>query len=254
MIDLPSPLFGLEGKRALVLGASRGIGSASAVALARAGAQVTLAARSVAELKKIADALTAEGHCASAAEVDVLNSRTIDSVFDERGPFEVVVNSVGTNRPRPLVETSDPDINEVIDLNLKSALFIARAALRTMIGAGVSGSIITISSQMGHVGSPARSVYSATKHALEGMTKSLAWEGGPHGVRVNTIAPTFIETELTAPMFKSRGFREWAEGQIALGRIGRLDEIMGPVVFLAGDSSTLITGCALLVDGGWTAR
>ena len=165
----------------------------------------------------------------------------------------ILVNSAGLARHSPATETTPEDFDAVMDVNLRAAYFLAQTVARGLIAAGRPGSIITISSQMGHVGGIDRAVYSASKHALEGMTKSMAIEWGGHGIRVNTICPTFIKTPLTEQTFANPERAKWVEEKIKLGRIGEVEDIMGPVVFLASDASALITGTALLVDGGWTA-
>lgn len=254
-LELPSfSGFDLSGKRALVVGASSGIGLAGAVALAQSGAKVYAAARSADVLAELCAELRARGHDATAVSLDVRESRAVDAVFAEHGPFDVVVNSAGTNRLASMVDVTDEDIDVLFQLNVKAAFYVARAAARTMRDAGIAGSIISVSSQMGVVGNVDRSVYSATKHALEGMTKSLAWDMGKHGIRANTICPTFIETALTGPILERPGAREWFLSQIAFGRPGTVSEVMGPIVFLASDASSLVTGASLLVDGGWSAR
>jgi NAD(P)-dependent dehydrogenase (short-subunit alcohol dehydrogenase family) len=249
--------FRLDGRRALVAGAGRGLGAAAATALADAGAVVTLAARSRGELEALAQAIHARGGKANVLVLDVTDSaavtREIALATNARGPFDVLVNSAGTNRPALLADTSDEDIDQVFNLNVKAAFYLAREVARGLMAAKRSGSLITLSSQMGLVGSARRTVYCASKHAVEGMTKALAWELGPHGIRVNTICPTFIETPLTAPMLADPDFMKLVVSTIALGRIGRVDEIMGAVVFLASDASSLMTGSALVLDGGWTA-
>ncbi|MEK0417319.1 MAG: hypothetical protein RI949_1325 [Pseudomonadota bacterium] len=252
--DLPfTPSFRLENRRALVVGAGRGIGAAAACALSGAGAEVTLAARSRDELEQVAATLRSRHDAAHVLPLDVRDAPSVAQSMAEHGPWDVVVNSAGTNRPARLTETSDQDLQEVLDLNVRCAMVLTREAARGMIAAGLQGSIINVSSQMGHVGGPKRAVYCATKHALEGMTKALAWELGPHGIRVNTVCPTFIETAMTAPMLADPVFAEQVRNRIALGRIGRLEDVMGAFVFLASDASALVTGTALMVDGGWTA-
>ncbi|WP_150669870.1 SDR family NAD(P)-dependent oxidoreductase [Pandoraea anhela] len=253
-MKLPAlPSFRLDHKTALVTGASRGIGLAAAVALARSGARVTLAARSAKELDEACRAIRESGGVAEPLVLDVTDSASVDDAVQRLGPFNILVNCAGMNRPKALVSVTDDDLHEVFDLNVKAAFYTARAVARGLLAAGQPGSLINISSQMGQVGSPRRTVYCASKHAIEGMTKALAWELGIHGVRVNSICPTFIETALTAHMFDDPGFREWVVSRIALGRVGKVEEIMGAVVFLASDASSLITGSALMVDGGWTA-
>lgn len=248
-----TPSFRLDGKKAFITGAGRGIGLASAAALAQAGAAVTLAARTESELAGAVRELREAGAKAEYVVLDIKDSAAVNASLDAAGPFDVVVNSAGMNRPKELVEVSDEDLDDVLDLNVKAAFYVTRAAARQMRAASIAGSIINVSSQMGWVGSPRRTLYCASKHALEGMTKALAWEVGKDRIRVNTLCPTFIETELTAPMFLEPGFRDWVESRNALGRVGRIDEIMGAVVFLAGDASSLMTGSALLLDAGWTA-
>lgn len=253
-LPLPrTPSFDLHGRHALVTGAGRGIGAAAAAALADAGAVVTLAARSLPELNQVAAEIAERGGQARVLPLDVTDSSAVTRAIAAAGPFDILVHSAGTNRPALLTETSDEDIDAVLDLNLRSALQVTREVARGLAAARRGGSLILVSSQMGHVGSPRRSVYCASKHAVEGMTKALAWEFGPQGIRINTICPTFIETAMTAPMLADPAFRGFVESKIALGRVGRLDEVMGAVVFLASDASSLMTGSALMLDGGWTA-
>jgi NAD(P)-dependent dehydrogenase (short-subunit alcohol dehydrogenase family) len=247
------PSFRVDGRQALVTGAGRGIGAAAAMALAQAGAEVTLVSRSVSELQAVAGEIGAQGGVARVLPLDVTNSNAVRDAVAAYGPFQILVNSAGTNRPSTITEQHDADIDAVLDLNVKSTMFVTREVARGLISAKLDGSIITISSQMGHVGGPKRSLYCATKHAVEGMTKALAWEFGPHRIRINTLCPTFIETAMTADMFKDAQFRSYVESRIAIGRLGQLSEIMGPVVFLASDASSLVTGSALMIDGGWTA-
>jgi len=254
MIALPKgPDFRLDGRRALVTGASGGIGLAAATALGRAGAHVTLAARREPELMQVCDALRAEAIGCAPLALDVTDSAAVDRAIESEAPFDILVNNAGMNRPRPLVEQSDEDIDAVLDLNVKAAFYVSRAVARRMLKNGKGGAIVNVSSQMGHVGSPRRALYCASKHALEGMTRALAWELGGAGIRVNTLCPTFIETPMTAGMLEEAGFREWVCARNALGRVGRIDEIMGAVVFLASDASSLMTGSALMLDAGWTA-
>ncbi|BBU31001.1 3-oxoacyl-ACP reductase [Burkholderia sp. THE68] len=248
-----APGFSLQGRRALITGAGRGIGLAAAAALAQAGASVTLAARSADELERACAQIDADGGQSRHIVLDVTDSRAVNAAIDEAGPFDILVNCAGMNRPKPLVDVTDEDIDAILDLNVKAVFHVSRAVAKRMLREGIAGSIINVSSQMGHVGSPKRTVYCASKHAIEGMTKALAWELGPHGIRVNTLCPTFIETAFTASMFDAPGFREWVTERIALGRVGRVEEVMGAIVFLAGDASTLMTGSALMLDGGWTA-
>ena len=248
-----TPSWRLDGRRALVTGAGRGIGMAAAVALAEAGADVTLVARSSHETESVAQALRAAGLLACAASLDVTDSRRVAQFVGDTGPYPVLVNNAGTNRPALLTDTPDEDIDLLMELNVKSALRVAREVVRGLIERGSPGSIVQVSSQMGHVGAPKRTVYCATKHAIEGMTKALAWEVGPHGIRVNSVCPTFIATDMTRAQLEQPEFRDHVLGKIALGRLGELSDVMGPIVFLASDAPVISAAASLLVDGGWTA-
>ncbi len=248
-----TPSLRLDGRRALVAGAGRGLGLACAAALAQAGAAVTLLSRSAAELDALAAAIRAEGGQADTLVLDVTDAAAVRAALAARAPYQVLVNSAGTNRPALLVDTPDADISAVFNLNVSAAFTLAREVARGLIAAQLPGSIITMSSQMGHVGSPRRTVYCASKHAVEGMTKALAWELGAQRIRVNTLCPTFIETPLTKPMLADPKFLDFVLGKIALGRLGQVEDIMGAVLFLASDAAAMVTGSALMVDGGWTA-
>ena len=253
-VALPrTPSFRVDGRRALVTGAGRGLGAAAAAALAQAGAHVTLAARSLEQLDSVAAEIRDQGGQASVLRLDVTQSAQVTEAVARHGPFDILVNNAGTNRPSPITEMQDADYDAVMDLNVKATLFVTREVARGLIAAGRPGSIITMSSQMGHVGAPRRSLYCASKHAVEGMTKALAWEFGPKGIRINTVCPTFIETAMTAKMLADPQFSDYVHSRIALGRLGQLSDVMGAVVFLACDAAALVTGSALMVDGGWTA-
>lgn len=248
-----TPSFSLRGRRALVTGAGRGLGVAIAAALAGAGAQVVLAARSGAEVEASAEAIRGAGGEASALVLDVADIRAAGDVVAAAEPFDVLVNNAGTNRPAPFLDARAEDYDLLFGLNVRAAFFLAQAVARRLVDAGRPGSIINVSSQMGHVGAAGRTVYCATKHAMEGMTKAMAAELGPHGIRVNTLCPTFIETPLTRPFFEDARFRDFVLGKIKLGRLGRPEDLMGAAVFLASDASALMTGAALMLDGGWTS-
>ena len=248
------PTMRLDGKRALVTGAGRGIGLAAAAALAQVGADVTLAARSAAEVEEAACMIRDEGGTATALVLDVTDLAALDTAFFDAEPFDVLVNNAGTNRPAHFLDVRMEDFDEVIRLNLRATFAVAQRVARGMRAAGRGGSIIQISSQMGHVGGGNRTVYCASKHAIEGLTKAMAIDLGPHGIRVNTICPTYIETPMTRPFFEDAHFSNEVIRRIKLGRIGRIEDVMGAVVFLASEASSLMTGSALMVDGGWTAE
>ena len=255
MTVLPkTPSFRLDGKRALVTGAGRGIGLACAAALAEAGANVALASRSLDELEAAAEAIRAKGGSAHALRLDVMDHAGVKNVIRQAGPFDILVNNAGCNRPRSFVEVTEEDFDAVIDLNLKSAFFVAQAVAAQMIEAGIKGSIINMSSQMGHVAGARRSLYCASKWAIEGLNKAMALDLAPCGIRSNTIAPTYIETPMTRPYFEDRAFADSVLSRIKLGRIGQVEDLMGAVVFLASEASALMTGSSLVVDGGWTAE
>ena len=253
-MSLPeTPSFRLDGRRALVTGAGRGIGLACAAALAQAGAQVTLAARSAAEIEAAAAAIAEAGGEAASSCLDVSDLAAVRRFFEGQPAFDILINNAGTNRPMPMMAVTEADFDAVLDLNLKSAFFVAQAVAQRMIDAGVAGSLIHMGSQMGHVGGVNRSLYCASKWALEGMSKAFALDLAPFGIRSNTIAPTFIETPLTRPFFEDAPFKASVLAKIKLGRLGQVTDLMGAVVFLASDASALMTGTSLVVDGGWTA-
>jgi len=253
-MNLPvTPSLRLDGRRALVTGAGRGIGLAAAAALADAGAAVTLVARTAGEIEAAAEAIVAGGGQADAATLDVSDLDAVAAFFEDRAPFHVLVNNAGTNRPKPMWDVTAQDYDAVLDLNVKSAFFVAQACVKRMMAAGEKGSLIHMGSQMGHVGGPNRSLYCASKWALEGMNKAMALDLAAHGIRSNTIAPTFIETPLTKPFFEDEAFKASVLAKIKLGRIGKVEDLMGAILFLASDASALMTGTSLVVDGGWTA-
>lgn len=248
-----TPSFRLDGKRALVAGASSGIGLACAVALAQAGASVTLAARRKDKLQELAQKMESEGWTADVMAMDVADIAATKAALDDVAPHDVLLNAAGLARHSAATDTQPDDFDLVSGINLRGAYFLTQAVAKRLIAAGRPGSLINISSQMGHVGGRDRALYSATKHAVEGMTKSMAIEWGGYGIRVNTICPTFILTDLTRSTFDDPEKRAWIEDKIKLGRVGNVEDVMGAAVFLSSDASSLITGTALMVDGGWTA-
>lgn len=248
-----TPSFRLDGRRALVTGAGGGIGLAAAAALADAGAAVTLVARTAQTVEAGAAAIRRAGGLADAEVLDVTDLPRLAAFFGERPAFQVLINNAGTNRPMPMTEVGEGDYDAVLDLNVKAAFFVGQGFAKSLVSAGEPGSMIHIGSQMGHVGGPNRSLYCASKWALEGMSKAFALDLAGHGVRSNTIAPTFIETPLTRPFFEDPEFRAGVLQKIKLGRLGQVEDLMGAVIYLASDASALVTGTSLVVDGGWTA-
>lgn len=246
------PSFRLDGKRALVTGASSGIGQGCAVALADAGAHVVCAARGAARLDRSVAAMCARGWSAEALILDQGDLGALEAGLQGQ-VFDIVVNSAGTAHPAPALETTPQDFDRVMGVNLRAAYFLSTWSAQAMKSAGKPGSIIHISSQMGHVGGIDRSVYCASKFGLEGMIKAMAVEWGPLGIRINSVAPTFIRTPLTEVTFQRPERVAWIEDKIKLGRVGAVEDIMGAVLYLASDAASLVTGTSLLVDGGWTA-
>ncbi len=246
--------FRLDGKLALVTGAGRGIGRACALALADAGADVALVARSEHELATVADEVVARGRRAWPFACDVTRSAELAEVVGRLERIDVLVTSAGTNIPEPFLDVTEEHLDLIMGLNVKGAFLSAQAAARAMIAAGTEGSIVHLSSQMGHVGAPNRTVYCATKHAVEGLTKAMAVELAPNGIRVNAVAPTYVATPLTRPFFDDPAFREDTLQRIPLGRIGEVEDVVGAVLYLASPASRLVTGPSLLVDGGYTAQ
>ncbi len=253
-VSLPqTPSMRLDGRRALVTGGGRGLGVACAAALSQAGAAVTVAARTASEIEAVAAALRAAGGKAEALVLDITDIESIESALAGLPVFDILVNNAGTNRPGPFTEATAESFDLVLGLNLRALYFVTQAVAKRLVAEGKPGAIINISSQMGHVGAVNRSLYCASKHAVEGLTKALAVELGPRGIRVNSICPTFIETPMTAPFFENEQFRRETLNKIKLGRLGQPEDIMGAVLLFASDASALMTGSSLLVDGGWTA-
>lgn len=247
------PSLRLDGRRALVTGAGRGLGLASAAALAAAGAEVVLVARTREEVDAAADNIRSSGGEAEAATLDVTDLEALAAWVARQPVFDILVNNAGTNRPAPFLEASVADFDAVFRLNVRAVFFMSKAVASRMAAARRPGSIINVSSQMGHVGAAGRTVYCATKHAVEGMTKAMAAELGPYGIRVNTVCPTFVETAMTRPFLQDKEFLAAVLKKIKLGRLGQPEDIMGAIVFLASDASALMTGAALMLDGGWTS-
>ena len=249
-----TPSFRLDGRKALVTGASRGLGRACAAALAEAGAHVVLAARGQDALQRVAGEIEAVGGSAETLIIDIADVERAGEALAALGPVDILVNNAGGNRPAPLLDVTVEDFDAVMGINVRGAYFCAQAVAREMVAAKRGGVIIHMSSQMGHVGGPRRTVYCASKHAVEGMTKAMAMDLAAHNIRVNAVGPTFISTPMTRPFLEDPAFKEDTLNRIALGRLGQLSDVMGAIVFLASDAASLITGASLLIDGGWTAQ
>lgn len=247
----------LDGRIALVTGASRGIGAAIAFSLAMAGAKVGVNYNTSREsAEKVIEKITQGGGEAFLVEGNVSEEASAESavkqLISQCGQIDILVNNAGINFPEPFVDVSEDHYDQIMTLNVKAAFLVSQAVARVMISSK-GGAILNVSSQMGHVGAANRTVYCASKHALEGLTKAMAVELAPHAIRVNSIGPTFILTPLTRPFFDNAEFRDNTLQRIPMGKLGELEDIMGAVVFLSSPASALITGAALAIDGGWTA-
>jgi NAD(P)-dependent dehydrogenase (short-subunit alcohol dehydrogenase family) len=245
-----TPSLRLDGQRALVTGASKGLGRACAIALAEAGATVTLAARSLPAMEASVASLSARGLLARAIALDVTDRAAARRAIAESGPYDILVNNAGTNIRQSFLDVTDEALDTLMALNVTAAFVVAQAVVRGMVDAGIPGSIVNMSSVNGHVAGMNRTVYTATKHAIEGLTKAMAVELGPRNIRVNTICPTFFETPLTAPLLADERVMAATLKSLPIGRIGQVEDLMGAVVFLCSPAAAMITGASLLIDGG----
>lgn len=240
----------LAGKRALVTGASKGIGRQCALSLVACGAEVLALARGEADLRSLREEAGSRLHpCPADA-----NAADYAQKIQSLGAFDILVNNLGTNQPQPFAEVTEEALQTMLHLNFISLFKTTQQLVRVMLENKIPGSIVNISSQMGRVGAPNRTVYCATKHAVEGLTKALAVELAPQGIRVNAVAPTFIETPMTAPMWKDPEFRQSVLQRIPLGKIGRVNDVAWAVAYLSSEAAAMVTGASLSVDGGWTAQ
>ena len=251
--SLHTPSMRLDGLTAVVTGAGRGLGEGCAIALADAGAEVVLVSRTQAELEAVADNISGRGGTARPLVCDVTDAAQVKERIEGLERIDILMNNAGANIPEPFVDVTEEHLDFLLELNVKAMFMVAQAAMRRMLAGGRGGSIIHMSSQMGHVGSPRRTVYCMTKHAIEGLSKAIAAEGAEEGIRSNCIGPTFVETPMTKPMFENPEFHTFVMDRILMKRLGNISDIMGSVVFLASPASALITGASLTIDGGWTA-
>ena len=244
--------YDLSGMRALVTGAGRGLGEACAKTLADAGAELVLTSRTKKQLEVVKDQIIESGGKASVHLADFSSMEAVQNLKD-LGPFHILVNNAGTNVPEQFYEVSEDSFDTVMELNVKSAFFVAQVVAKGMVESKIGGSIINMSSQMGIVGGRNRTVYCASKHAMEGFSKSMALDLAKHGIRVNTVCPTFIETELTRPFLENDEFMKEVLNRIPLGYVGQPEDVAGAVLYLASNASRMVTGSSIKVDGGWTA-
>ena len=244
----------LDGKVALVTGAGRGLGRACAIALAEAGAEVIAMSRTATEVDGLATMLRGRGLRARALACDVKDRAAVRAAVAGLDRLDILVNNAGNNVPQPFVEVTDEALDHLVDLNVRAAFVVAQAAARRMTAQGGGGAVVHMSSTMGHIGGPNRTVYCMTKHAIEGLTKAMAVELAPLGIRVNSVAPTFVETSMTRPFFENAKFMDSVLQSIPMGRIVSVWEVAAAVVYLASPAAGMVTGISLLVDGGWTAR
>lgn len=244
----------LDGRRALITGAGRGLGRGAAIALAEAGAEVVLMSRTSAEVEAAADEIRAAGGAASAVALDILRQDEFGAWAASNEPIDILVNNAGMNRPQPFLDVTTNVFDAIFELNVKAAFFTAQTVARRLVASGRPGSIVNMSSQMGKVGAARRTVYCASKWAMEGFTRAMAIELAPARIRVNTICPTFVETPMVKGFLEDEAFRTDVLAKIKLGRLGRVEDVTGAVLFLASEASAMMTGTSMVIDGGWTAE
>ncbi|WP_199885108.1 SDR family NAD(P)-dependent oxidoreductase [Pseudomonas bohemica] len=254
--SLGMPSFRLDGKVALMTGAGTGIGAGVALAFSAAGADLILVARTQANLDRVAEIIRARGGKVTTVVCDVTDSAAIRAVISDVPRLDILVNNAGTNFPEPMLDVTDEHLDAMIDLNVRACFVTAQAAVRKMLAnAGAdAGVIINVSSQMGHVGSPNRTVYCMTKHAVEGLTKAMAVELADRGIRVNTLCPTFVDTPMVRKIVDTPEKEAFLVSKIPMGHMAKMEDVVGAALYLAGPSARMVTGTSLKVDGGWTAQ
>lgn len=250
------PSFRLDGKTALITGAGGGIGAGIALTLSSAGASVVLVGRTESKLIEVADMIRSAGGQARTEVCDVTNSASIRALIQALPNLDILVNNAGTNYPEPMLDMQDEHLDEMLDLNIRACYVVAQAAVAKMLenSGNQGGSVINVSSQMGHVGAANRTAYCMTKHAVEGLTKAMAVEFAERNIRVNTICPTFVDTPLIRKIASAPGQIESLIAKIPIGRLAHMEDIVGAALYLAGPASRMVTGTALKIDGGWTAQ
>jgi len=250
--------FRLDGRVALVTGAGQGLGASISIAYAEAGASVVLLGRTESYLKDTADAIRKAGGEASLIVCDVTNDEKLRKAVSGLDRLDILVNNAGTNFPEPFIEVSDNHLDAMLDLNVRACFVAAQAAVQVMLKsadlAEHGASVVNMSSQMGHVGSPNRTVYCMTKHAVEGLTKAMAVELADKNIRVNSIGPTFSETPMVQRIVDTPEKKEFVTSRIPMGRLAKLEDIAAAAVYLASPAASMVTGTHLIVDGGWTAQ
>ena len=250
--------FEIKNKIALVTGAGKGIGKASAIALAEAGADLIILSRTKSDLDKVKKQIIKLKRNCQTYICDVSNYDEVKSVFKEIKKIDILINNAGTNRPEHFVKIKKEDMDYVVDLNIKAAFHVAQMGAKIMIKSknrkSIGGSIINMSSQLGKVGAPIRSIYNMTKFGIEGLTRGMALDLAKNNIRVNSICPTFVETPLVKNFFKDKKFKKAMMDNIPLGRLATESDIATGVVYLASNASSMMTGSSLVIDGGWTAK
>ena len=250
--------FEVKNKTALVTGAGKGIGKASAIALAEAGADLIILSRTLTDLNKLEKQINKLKRKCTVFECDVSNAEEVKSVFKQINSLDILINNAGTNRPDHFTKIKKEDMDYVVDLNIKAAFHVAQMAAKVMLKSknrkSIGGSIINISSQLGKVGAPKRSIYNMTKFGIEGLTRGMALDLAKDNIRVNTVCPTFVETPMVKKFFKDKKFKTQMINNIPLGRLATESDIATAVVYLASNASSMITGSSLMIDGGWTAK
>ena len=245
----------LRKKYALVTGAGKGLGRACSIALAEAGATVIGLSRTQSDLDKLQKDIKKVKGKLIKINCDVMNYNDLKTKIEKIKIIDVLVNNAGTNIPEPFEKIQQKSMNYIVDLNLKAAFNVAQLVVKKMLkNKKRGGSIINMSSQLGHVGMPGRNVYNMTKFGIEGLTKGMGVELATRNIRVNSVAPTFVETPMVKRFFKNKKFKKLAIGNIPMGKAAKESDVATAVCFLASDAAAMITGTSILIDGGWTAK